>query len=91
MKQRITNFINRVLDVVTYKDRIRLLEKKIKELEKERQPLIDLKNKYLTEIRVKNMEIGRLNKKVDELKETILNLYDKIGYMKNERFNREKK
>ena len=63
MKQKINNFINRVLDVVTYKDRIRLLEKKVKELEKERQPLIDLKNKYLSEIRVKNMEIGRLKKK----------------------------
>ena len=62
MKQKIINFINRVLDVATYKDRIRLLEKKIKELEKERQPLIDLKNKYLSEIRVKNMEIGRLKK-----------------------------
>ena len=63
MKQKINNFINRVLDVITYKDRIRLLEKKVKELEKERQPLIDLKNKYLSEIRVKNMEIGRLKKK----------------------------
>jgi len=62
MKQKIINFINRVLDVTTYKDRIRLLEKKVKELEKERQPLIDLKNKYLSEIRVKNMEIGRLRK-----------------------------
>ena len=62
MKQKIINFINRVLDVATYKDRIRLLEKKVKELEKERQPLIDLKNKYLGEIRVKNMEIGRLRK-----------------------------
>ena len=62
MKQKIINFINIVLDVVTYKDRIRLLEKKIKKLEKERQPLIDLKNKYLSELRVKNMEIGRLRK-----------------------------
>ena len=63
MKQKIINFINKVLDVTTYKDRVRLLEKKVKELEKERQPLIDLKNKYLSEIRVKNMEIGRLKKK----------------------------
>lgn len=62
MKQKIINFINRILDVATYKDRIRLLEKKVKEYEKERQPLIDLKNKYLSELRVKNMEIGRLRK-----------------------------
>lgn len=62
MKQKMINFINRVLDIATYKDRVRLLEKKIKELEKERQPLIDLKNKYLSELRVKNMEIGRLRK-----------------------------
>ena len=62
MKQKISNFINRLLDVITYKDRIKVLERKVKELEKERQPLIDVKNKYLSEIRVKNMEIGRLKK-----------------------------
>ena len=66
MKQKIINFINKILDVATYKDRIRLLEKKVKELEKERQPLIDLKNKYLSELRVKNLELGRLKKKLGD-------------------------
>ena len=62
MKQKISKFISKLLDVITYKDRIKVLERKIKELEKERQPLIDLKNKYLSDLRVKNMEIGRLRK-----------------------------
>ena len=55
-----------------------LLQKRVKELEKEKQPLIDLKNKYLSELRGKNLEVGRLKKKVDELEETIVNLYGKL-------------
>lgn len=66
IKEKIINFINRVLDVATYKDRVRLLEKKVKELEKEKQPLIDQKNKYLSELRVKNLELGKLKKKLGE-------------------------
>ena len=67
-----------MLDVIVYKEQIKYLQKKVKELEEERKPLIDLKNKYLSELRGKNLEIGRLKKKVDELEETIVNLYGKL-------------
>ena len=66
MKNKIKEKLNKVLDVIVYKEQIKLLEKKVKELESERKPLIDLKNKYLSELRVKNLEIGRLRKKVKE-------------------------
>ncbi len=78
MKQKIINFINRVFDIATYKERIRLLEKKIKDLEKERKPLIDLKNKYLSELRVKNMELGRLRKMKGD-KEYLRSYYERLG------------
>ena len=51
-------------DVIVYKEQIKYLQKKVKELEEERKPLIDLKNKYLSNLRCKNLEIGRLKKKV---------------------------
>lgn len=66
MNRKIINYFQRMFDTILLKDRIKLLEKRVKELEKERQPLIDLKNKYLSELRVKNLEIGRLRKKVKE-------------------------
>ena len=53
-----------LLDVIVYKEQINYLQKKVKELEEERKPLIDLKNKYLTDLRCKNLEIGRLKKRV---------------------------
>lgn len=66
MNRKIISYFQRMFDTILLKDRIKLLEKRVKELEKERQPLIDLKNKYLSELRVKNLEIGRLRKKVKE-------------------------
>lgn len=57
-----------------------ILRKRVKELEEEREPLIDLKNKYLSNLRCKNLENGRLKKQIEELKETIINLYEKIEY-----------
>lgn len=66
MNRKIISYFQRMFDNILLKDRIKLLEKRVKELEKERQPLIDLKNKYLSELRVKNLEIGRLKKKVKE-------------------------
>lgn len=71
-------FIVKILDFKKLKEENKLLRKKVKELEKYRQPLIDLKNKYLSELRSKNLRIGQLKKKVDELEETIVNLYGKL-------------
>ena len=67
MKEKIINYFQHKFDIVLLKDRIKLLEKRVKELEVERQPLIDLSNKRLSEIRVKNLEIGKLKKRINEL------------------------
>ena len=61
---KIKEKFNESRDVIIYKEQIKYLQKKVKELEEERKPLIDLKNKYLRNIRCKNLEIGRLKKKV---------------------------
>ena len=61
---KIKEKFNESRDVIVYKEQIKYLQKKVKELEEERKPLIDLKNKYLTDLRCKNLEIGRLKKKV---------------------------
>lgn len=66
MKQKIKEKFNKFIDILTYKEQIKLLEKKVKELELERKPLIDLKNKYLSDLRVKNLELGRLKKKLGD-------------------------
>lgn len=66
MKQKIKEKFNKFIDVLTYKEQIKLLERRIKDLEKERQPLIDQKNRYLSELRVKNLELGRLKKKLGD-------------------------
>ena len=63
---KIKEKFNESQDVIVYKEQIKYLQKKVKELEEERKPLIDLKNKYLTDLRCKNLEIGRLKKKVRE-------------------------
>ena len=61
---KIKEKFNESIDVLLYKEQIKYLQKKVKELEEERKPLIDLKNKYLSDLRCKNLEIGRLKKKV---------------------------
>ena len=66
MKMKIKEKYNKFLEIIYYKEQIKLLQKKVKELEAERKPLIDLCNKRLSDLRVKNMEIGRLRKKVKE-------------------------
>lgn len=62
---KIKEKINRLLDIVVLKEENKLLKDKIKQLEKEQKPLIDLKNKYLAELRGKNLEIGRLKKRLE--------------------------
>ena len=61
---KIKEKFNESRDVIVYKEQIKYLQKKVKELEEERKPLIDLKNKYLSNLRCKNLKIGRLKKKV---------------------------
>ena len=61
---KIKEKFNESLDLKGYKEQVKYLQKKVKELEEERKPLIDLKNKYLSDLRCKNLEIGRLKKKL---------------------------
>ena len=64
---KIKEKFNESRDVIIYKEQIKYLQKKVKELEEERKPLIDLKNKYLSDLRCKNLEIGRLKRKLMSL------------------------
>ena len=66
MKEKIINYFQHKFDTVLLKDRIKLLEKRVKDLESERKNLIDLNNKRLSEIRIKNLEIGRIRKKAEK-------------------------
>lgn len=66
MKNKIKEKFNRVLDVIVYKQEIKLLKEQLEEEKRKNQPLIDLKNKYLAELRAKNLEVGRLKKKLGE-------------------------
>ena len=50
------------IELFNIKDEVKELRKKVKDYEDERKGLIDLKNKYLSELRVKNLEVGRLKK-----------------------------
>ena len=50
----------------------KLLRKRVEELEESYKPLINLKNIYLAELRVRNLEIGRLKKKLDKLSRYML-------------------
>ncbi len=75
MKNKIKEKLNNILDVIVYKEQINLLKKKVKELEEEKKPLIDLKNKYLSDLRVKNLEVGRLKKRIEKLESTLVDIY----------------
>lgn len=71
MKEKIKNIFNsikenfnKILDIAVLKEENKLLKKQVEELKRNQIPLIDLKNKYLSELRVKNLELARLKKKV---------------------------
>ena len=64
----------------------KLLRKRIEELEENYKPLINLKNIYLAELRVKNLENGRLKRKLEKISKYMLEceagniLFTKINY-----------
>lgn len=63
--KRIKLFIYDLLDKSILKEENKELKKKLKEYETERKQLIDLSNKRLSELRCKNLEIGRLKKQIE--------------------------
>lgn len=58
--------LNKAIDIIALREENKLLKTQIKLFEKERLQLIDLKNRYLSELRVKNLEIGRIKKKLGD-------------------------
>lgn len=64
---KIKEKFNKILDIAISKEENKLLKKQVEELKRNQIPLIDLKNKYLSELRVKNLELARLKKKVEIL------------------------
>lgn len=66
MWDKIKERFNKILDIAVLREENKLLKKQVEDLKKDQQPLIDLKNKYLSELRSKNLELGRLKKKVGD-------------------------
>ena len=60
--------IDKIIDIATYKQQIKLLNNEIERLRKNQKPLIDLKNRYLADLRTKNLKLARLEKENERLK-----------------------
>lgn len=67
MKKKIKLFIKKLLDKSILKQENKELCKKIEDYENERKKLIDLKNKYLSDLRCKNLELGRIKKQIEKI------------------------
>lgn len=63
--KRLKYFIYDLLDKSILKEENKEMKKKLKEYETERKQLIDLCNKRLSEIRYKNLYIGKLKKQIE--------------------------
>lgn len=80
MINKIKEKFNKLLDIATLKTENKLLRDQLEDEKKKNQPLIDLKNKYLAELRTKNMIIGRLKKKAGANEKNINNsIYDNFN------------
>lgn len=62
---KIKEKFNKMLDIATLKAENKLLKQQLEDEKKKNQPLIDLKNKYLADLRIKNLELARLKKKTE--------------------------
>lgn len=78
MKEKIKNIsnhikehFNKILDIAVLKEENKLLKKQVEELKINQIPLIDLKNKYLSELRAKNLELCKCKKKAENLEEEL--------------------
>lgn len=63
--KKIKLFIYDLLDKSILKEENKELKKKIKDYERETKQLYNLCNKRLSELRCKNLEIGRLKKQIE--------------------------
>lgn len=65
--------IDKLIDIATLKQTNKILQNEINELRKNYLPLIDMKNRYLSDLRLKNLKLARLEKENERLKKTIQN------------------
>lgn len=65
--------IDKLIDIATLKQTNKILQNEINELRKNQTPLIDMKNRYLSDLRIKNLKIARLEKEIESLKKKIQN------------------
>ena len=63
--------IDKIIDIATLKQSNKILQNEVNELRKKELPLIDMKNRYLSDLRVKNLKIARLEKEIESLKKKI--------------------
>lgn len=65
--------IDKIIDIATLKQSNKILQNEVNELRKKELPLIDMKNRYLSDLRIKNLKIARLEKENERLKKKIQN------------------
>lgn len=76
----IKNKINKMLDNTSLLLENRNLQNKVKEEQKKNSLLIDLKNRYLSDLRSKNLMNGQLKKENEKLKKEIDELKARLKY-----------
>lgn len=63
---KIKEIFNKLFDYTILKNENKELKRLLEEEKNKNKPLIDLKNKYLSELRCKNLEIGKLKKQINK-------------------------
>lgn len=63
---KLKEIFNKLFDYTIIKQENKELKRLLEEEKNKNKPLIDLKNKYLSELRYKNMEIGKLKKQMNK-------------------------
>ena len=63
---KLKEIFNKIFDYSILKNENKELKRLLEEEKNKNKPLIDLKNKYLSELRYKNMEIGKLKKQINK-------------------------
>lgn len=63
---KLKEIFNKLFDYTILKNENKELKRLLEEEKNKNKPLIDLKNKYLSELRCKNLEIGKLKKQINK-------------------------
>ena len=63
---KLKEIFNKLFDYTIIKQENKELKRLLEEEKNKNKPLIDLKNKYLSELRCKNLEIGKLKKQINK-------------------------